>query len=70
MGIQEHPYVPVYTRIVSNSDLYQLLSPDVQQCLQKPFFQQNKPKSYSESQHFIPFNRSLLVMEFFKNTFY
>lgn len=62
MGIQEHPDIPVYTRIVSNLDLYQLLSPDVQQCLQKPFFQQNKPKSYSESQHFIPFNRSLLVM--------
>jgi len=63
MGIQEHPKKDVYTYIVSNQDLYDRLSPDVQKCLQEPKFTQNKPTSYSNETEFVPFDRPLLVMD-------
>jgi len=63
MGIQEHPVKPVYTTIVPNHVLYDLLSEDVRECLQKPLFKQNKPTSYSKDIHFEPRLRPLLVMD-------
>jgi hypothetical protein len=63
MGIQEHPVKPVYTTIVPNQDLYDLLSEDARECLQKPVFKQNKPTSYSKDIHFEPRLRPLLVMD-------
>ena len=63
MGIQNHPKKPVYTTIVSNKVLYDSLSEDARECLQKPIFKQNKPTSYSNDIHFEPRFRPLLVMD-------
>jgi len=63
MGVQEHPKKKVYTSIVSNRVLYDLLPDDVKQGLQKSIFLQNKPTSYSEDTFFESFPRPLLVMD-------
>ena len=65
MGVREHPNpdIDVYTYIVENKDLLDLLPEDVQKGLQESIFLQNKPTSYSEDQSFDPFLRPLLVMD-------
>ena len=62
MGIQEHPEKDVYTYIVSNQELYNLLTDRCKLCLQKEIFLQNKPSSYPKDRYFEPRNRSLIVM--------
>ena len=62
MGIQEHPTEKVYTYILSNQKLYDLLSKKCRCGLQQAIFMQNKPTSYSNNTDFEPFLRALLVM--------
>ena len=62
MGIREHP-INVYTYVVQNQDLYNLLSEETRNGLQKDIYLQKKPDSYPDNYYFKSFVRPLLVMD-------